>query len=103
MTKQEIYSLLSQAAPTYYSHAPIGTKLPFITYTTDHSNNFGADDRVYKPVTGVRAVLYMAASDTVTEQALNELLDDDHIYWTSEEDYNDDNELYTIIYEMEVI
>lgn len=103
MTKKEVYDMLSQAAPTFYSHAPIGTQLPFMTYTADHSGNFGADDKVYKQVTGIRAVLYIAADDTETENNLNVLLDDEHIYWTSEEDYNEDNEVYTIIYEMEVI
>lgn len=103
MTKQEIYNLLNNVAPTYYHHAPIGTSLPFITYQTDHDGNFGADDKVYQQVTGITVTLYLGADDLDLEDNLNNALDDAHIYWVSSTDYDDQQELYTIIYEMEVI
>lgn len=103
MTKQEIYNLLNEIAPTYYHHAPIGTYLPFITYITDHDDNFGADDRVYKTVMGVTITLYLGSDDLWIEDRVNEALDEANVYWVSSTDYDDQQELYTIIYEMEVI
>lgn len=103
MTKQEIYELLNGVAPAYYHYAPIGTALPFITYVTDHNNNFGADDKVYKEVTGLTVTLYMGADDLSLEADLATALNDADIYWTSSTDYDDDQKLYTTIYEMEVI
>ena len=103
MTKQQIFEILNEVAPTFYSQAPIGTALPFITYITDHGNNFGADDKVYKQVTGITATLYMSADDLGTEDALNATLDDADMFWISSTAYDEDQKLYTITYEMEVI
>lgn len=103
MTKQEIYNILNGIVPTFYHHAPIGTSLPFMTYQTDHDNNFGADDKVYKEVTGITATLYLGADDFGIEDSLNSALNDENVYWVSSTDYDDQQEVYTIIYEMEVI
>lgn len=103
MTKQDIYELLNDIIPTYYHHAPIGTRLPFATYITDHDDNFGADDKVYQQVTGVTITLYLGAEDLSVENAVNSALDDANVYWVSSTDYDDQQEVYTIIYEMEVI
>ena len=103
MTRQDIYSILNNIAPTYYHHAPIGTSLPFITFLTDHDNNFGADDKVFKEVTGVTITLYMGANDLSIESQVNNALNEQDIYWVSSTDYDNLQEVYTIIYEMEVI
>lgn len=103
MTRQDIYSMLNNIAPTYYHHAPIGTSLPFITFLTDHDNNFGADDKVFKEVTGVTITLYMGANDLSIESQVNNALNEHDIYWVSSTDYDNLQEVYTTIYEMEVI
>lgn len=103
MTKQDIYNMLNGVAPTHYSQAPIGTPLPFITFITDHENNFGADNKVYKEVTGITATLYMSAEDLGTEDTLNAVLEDANIYWISSTDYDEDQKVFTTVYEMEVI
>ncbi len=103
MTRQDIYNLINTVVPAWYQHAPIGTALPFATYLTDHNNNFGADDKVYQKVTGVTITLYMGEDDLALEDSLNDALDAADIYWTSSTDYDDDQKLYTTIYEMEVI
>ena len=103
MTRQDLYTLLNDIAPTYYHHAPIGMSLPFITFLTDHDNNFGADDKVYKQVMGATITLYMGADDLSLEDQVNEALDEQDIYWVSSTDYDSLQEVYTTIYEMEVI
>lgn len=103
MTRQDLYTLLNDIAPTYYHHAPIGTSLPFITLLTDHDNNFGADDKVYKQVTGATITLHMGADDFTIEDQVNEALDEQDIYWVSSTDYDSSQKVYTTIYEMEVI
>lgn len=103
MTKQEIFNILNPIAPAYYVQAPIGTLLPFITYETDHENNFGADDKVYQEVTGVTVTLYMRAEDLSIETELNEALKEAELFWTSSSGYDDDQKVFTTVYEMEVI
>lgn len=103
MTKQDIFNILNEVAPTFYNQAPIGTGLPFITYKTDHDNNFGADNRVYKEITGVTVTLYMGAGDLSTEERLNAAFNDEEIFWVSSSDYDEDQKLFTTVYEMEVI
>ena len=103
MTLQDIYNILSSVAPAHYHHAPKGTKLPFITYTSSHDNNFSADDKVYQLVTSITVVLYLGVNDLPVEDSLNRALDDADLYWVSSPDYDNDQKLFTITYEMEVI
>lgn len=103
MTKQGLYELLNEIAPTHYSHAPIGQTLPFITYTVSHTDNFGADDKVFVQVMSVTVTLYMGADDLQLEEELNDALREAYIYWTSDSDYDETNKLFTTIYDMEVI
>lgn len=103
MTRVDIYNLINAVIPTHYIKAPIGTALPFATLQTDHDNNFGADDKVYREVTGAKVVLYLSANDFAYETALNTALDNANIYWVSSTDYDDSQDVYTIVYEMEVI
>lgn len=103
MTNDEIAEMLNRIADTHYSHAPIGTAIPFITYITEFSNNFGADDKVYQKVKSVTITAYMGSLDLHIDTEIQQALDNMNIYWTSSTDYDSDQKLYTTTYEMEVI
>lgn len=103
MTILEIYNMLNDIVPSFYSHAPINTPVPFATFLTDHENNFSADNKVYKEVTGITITLYMGENDLYLEDSLNTALNDADLYWVSSTDYDDNQKVYTTIYETEVI
>ena len=54
-------------------------------------------------MTGVTITLYMGADDFTIENQVNNALDENDIYWVSSTDYDSLQEVYTTIYEMEVI
>ena len=101
MTKADLVSLLDTVAPTYYEKADIGTKCPFITYSVDYGNNFGADNKVYQRIMSVTINAYVLTSQLETLAKLEEALDD--IYWSASDSYNDSEKLLIRTYTMEVI
>lgn len=87
-----------------YRAWPVGQApaLPFITYMVDDSDNFGADDIVYKAINRVNIELYSKNKDTVSEGLIEALLESLSIYWEKDETYIDDEQCYEIIYTIEV-
>lgn len=52
MTLQDVNSLLKQTRmPVAYGYFNKPQKLPYILYRVSYSNNFGADNVVYHPIT----------------------------------------------------
>ena len=77
-------------------------KLPFICYLATQTNNFDADNAVYKVVQGVDIELYTKLKDTASETAVETALNNNNIPWEKYEDYLEDEECYQITYEVEV-
>lgn len=108
MTLVELYTALSSISgfdkKVVYRAWPVGEApaLPFIVYLVQGSDNFGADDIVYKPINRVDIELYSKNKDTTSEGLIEALLESLSIYWEKEEVYLDDEKCYEIIYSIEV-
>lgn len=108
MTLTELYTALSGITgfehKVVYRAWPVGEApaLPFICYLVEGSDNFGADNIVYKAINRVRIELYSENKDTTSESAIEALLDSLSIYWEKDETYIDDERCYEIIYSIEV-
>lgn len=108
MTLSELYTALTGITgfdkKVVYRAWPVGEApaLPFICYLVEGSDNFGADDHVYKGINRVRIELYSENKDTTSEGAIEALLDSLYIYWEKDETYIDDERCYEIIYSIEV-
>lgn len=76
--------------------------LPFICYRVIESDNFGADNKVYKAINRVNIELYSKYKDVTSESLIEAKLDSLDTYWEKEETYIDDEECYMIIYTIEV-
>lgn len=87
-----------------YRAWPVGQapSLPFIVYLVDGSDNFGADNIVYKKINRVTIELYSKNKDTDSEGAIEDLLASLSIYWEKDEVYIDDEQCYMITYTIEV-
>ena len=101
MTRAELVTLLNNIAPVHYENAPVGTKCPFITYSVDYGNNFGADNKVYQRIMDVTLNAYVLTSQLSTLQSIEDALDD--IYWRASDSYDDSEKLITRTYTMELI
>lgn len=108
MTLTELYTALTGITgfknKVVYRAFPEGEApaLPFICYLVEGSDNFGADDIVYKSITKVQIELYSENKDTASESAIESLLASLSIYWEKDEVYIDDERCYEIIYYIEV-
>lgn len=108
MTLTELYTALTSVEgftnKVVYRAWPVGQSppLPFIVYLVDGSDNFGADNIVYKAINRVNIELYSNNKDTTSEGLIESLLDSLSIYWEKDETYLDDEQCYEIIYSIEV-
>ena len=108
MTLAELYTALKSitgfSKKVVYRAWPVGEapSLPFIVFLVEGSDNFGADNIVYKAINRVNIELYSKNKDTVSEGLIESLLESLSIYWEKDETYLDDEQCYEIIYSIEV-
>ena len=106
MLFSEIKTMLGQTGlrNTYYSwpekEAPA---LPYLVWYLPSSDNFAADDKVFKRVDTLNIELYTKTKDFLKEQAVEAVLDANHMVWNKVETYLDDEHMYEVLYEMEII
>lgn len=108
MTLSELYTALTGitgfSSKVVYRAWPVGEapELPFICYLVDESDNFGADNIVYKAINRVSVELYSENKDTASEALIEGMFETKHLYWEKTELYLDDERCYEIIYTIEV-
>ena len=104
MTLENIKALLDTTGfPVAYNHFKSRVAFPFICYMADSSDNFHADNKVYKEIQHLRIELYTKQKDLISENKLKQALDGFSWEQVSETYINDSNEkYYQIIYEMEI-
>lgn len=108
MTLSDLYNLLNSieafTGKVAYRAFPEGhaPALPYICYLATQTNNFKADNKVYKVVQGVDVELYTRTKDLTAEETLETAFNDNDIVWEKYEDYIEDDKVYQITYELEV-
>ena len=108
MTLAELYTALTGITgfdkKVVYRAWPAGEApaLPFICYLVDESDNFGADNIVYKAINRVSVELYSENKDTASEALIEGMFETNNLYWEKTELYLDDERCYEIIYTIEV-
>lgn len=101
----DIKTMLGQTGlpVTYYQwpekQAP---NLPYLVWYLPASDNFAADDKVYKHIEQLNVELYTENKDFATEQAVEAVLDANGMVWERQESYIDDELMYEVLYTMEV-
>lgn len=76
--------------------------LPFICFMEMESNNFVADCTVYKKITEVNIELYSDTKDTVSEAAIEKMLNDNLLVWDKAEYYIEDEDVVQVVYGIEI-
>jgi hypothetical protein len=103
MTLNDIIEILKKniSIPIRYRvfRGPISA--PYLVYYSESSNNFGADNSVYQRRDSITLELYTKIKDIALEESLEEVLDNNEIYWEKYEDYIDSEKLFQISYELE--
>ena len=99
-----IKNLLEQLnIPVAYSHFNTSVTPPVAVYRRSTTNNFGADNKVYKKNNNYYVELYTQYKDPELEQRLEDLFDNAEIFYEVEsEDYIDSEKMYEVIYTINV-
>lgn len=90
------------AGKVAYRAFPVGAapELPFICFMETESSNFFADAQVYKKVQGVDIEFYSANKDTVSEEAIEKMLNENLILWDKSEIYIDSQNMLQVVYDI---
>lgn len=100
---QAIQLLNSLSIPSFYDHAPTGTKLPFIAIHTEQPDNFTADNKVFCEKWNFRIDLYSVDKSLKLEREIKDLLNANDIAWTKTEQYLNDDSCWEVEFEFEVM
>ena len=104
MTLTDLYNILTSTGlpVAYQAFKPEeNVKPPCITYEAAFSQNFGADNRVYSPFTNVDIFLFEKTKDG-SEAILENVLNENMIFWDKTETWENDEKVYQIIYEVKI-
>lgn len=106
MRATDIKTMLGQTGlnKTYYSW-PIGEApaLPYLVWYLPSSDNFAADDKVYSHIEQLNVELYTKTKDFEIEAAVEAVLAANNMVWEREESYLEDENMYEVLYTMEVL
>lgn len=97
---QNLKDLLSQLnIPVAYDHFNIATSPPFIAFRRYGQSNYGADNVVYKKINNYYVELYTEYKDIELEEQLEQLFDENDIFYNVEsETYIDTEKMYEVVY-----
>ncbi|NLK76248.1 MAG: hypothetical protein GX284_00705 [Clostridiales bacterium] len=105
MKKEQIEEMLEKMGIEYrYHHFEESEAVnpPFICWLIPGSDNFAADGKTFFKVDKLDIELYTDSKDTELEQKVEQVLEDYGIYWEKTETYIESENMYEVLYEMEV-
>ena len=106
MTFKEIAEMIEDIGMpfTYYSWPEnAAPPLPYIVYYYPGTQNFPADNSVYVVNQTLNIELYTRTKDFDLEDAVETVLAANHIVWDKTETYINQEHMFEVLYEMEVI
>lgn len=105
MTHQEVMAMLTEMdIPFAYDHFVEGESPdpPFLVFLYPGSNHFAADGRVYFKVNRLNIELYTDKKDVELEETVEAVLDRHGIFYGKSEVWIESENLYEVLYQMEV-
>ena len=102
MTLQELAQKLNELGyPIAYSHFKEPQKLPFICYLVVDSDNFIADNKVYREILNVDIELY-SNKDFVAEEKIKKMLNDNELPYSYVEIYIKDEGVFKSTFSIQI-
>ena len=105
MTLKQFAAILTATKiPTRYGYWPDEKrpKCPYIEYEVAYTSNFGADNKVCRPITHIDIFLFTDKKDLTSEGAVESALDTAEIFWNKTESFSESEKLYQILYEVSI-
>ena len=105
MTHQEVIEMIEEVKLPYaYHHFVEGESPdpPFLVFLYPNSDNFAADGMVYFKVNRLNIELYTDLKDVELEETVEAVLDKHGIFYEKSEVWIESENLYEVLYQMEV-
>ena len=105
MTKERIEEILAETGISFaYHHFTEENAVdpPFIVYLNDESSNFYADGVVYAVISSINIELHTDEKDHKLEEKIENIFKEYNVAWEKEEIYIESEQMYEILYQMEV-
>ena len=105
MTHQEVLEMMDEMKLPYaYHHFVEGESPdpPFLVFLYPSSDNFAADGMVYFKVNRLNIELYTDLKDVELEETVEAVLDKHGIFYEKSEVWIESENLYEVLYQMEV-
>ena len=82
--------------PIAFDHFKTPQALPYLVYIVATNDEFAADNKTFHSRPVLQLELYTEQKDIDTEEAVEEIIDD--FFYTKEEEYLDDEQMYMVAY-----
>ena len=103
MELKELVKILEKLKiPIAYNHFTTVQKPPYLVYKVTSSNNFIADNKVYKKIRKVDIELYTESKNEELEQKLETVLCENEMVFDCFETYIQSEDVYQVIYEISI-
>lgn len=105
MTHEQVMAMMAEMKLPYaYDHFVEGEspEPPFVVFLYPGSNNFAADGKVYYKVNRLNIELYTDLKDVELEEQVEAVLDGHGIFYEKSEVWIESENLYEVLYQMEV-
>ena len=103
MELKELVKILEKLEiPIAYNHFSTVQKPPYLVYKVTSSNNFIADNKVYKKIRKVDLELYTENKNEELEQKLETILCENEMAFEMFETYIESEAVYQVIYEISI-
>lgn len=105
MTEIRVAQMIAEMGiPFAYDHFadPEAVDPPFITYLYPESSHFAADNSPYAKFTALQIELYTDEKSIETEGRVERVLEEQDLFYYKSETWIEEEQLYEVIYEMEV-
>jgi hypothetical protein len=104
MTQTELYQALKSIGfPVAYGSFTNPVTPPFITYQFAYSNDMMADNINYVPIENFQVELYTDKKDLAAEKKVQDKLKELGLPYRKFETYLDEEKMYQILYEIQII
>ena len=100
--KELVKTLEKLKIPIAYNHFSTVQKPPYLVYKVTSSNNFMADNKVYKKIRKVDLELYTENKNEELEEKLETILCESEMVFDSFETYIQSEDVYQVIYEISI-
>ena len=103
MELKELVKILQKLnIPIAYHHFTTSQKPPYLVYKVTSTNNFIADNKVYKKIRKVDLELYTGNKNEELEKKLEAILCENEMVFDCFETYIQSEDVYQVIYEISI-